>query len=149
MGPGPGPVAYLSLAHSTLWQAQPEETLGEHPRGGAHPNPHPPPVLGNSDGFFSQFVPGILGNPKRILSAGRLDSVLAQFSGEAVISRLILVPLASSPCGNFQRQISTHSARFQLLKARQAISREEAQGARNSHPPHLVSLPPGPGLSRA
>lgn len=43
---GPGPVAYLSLAHSTLRQAQPEETLGEHPWGRTHPNPHPPPVLG-------------------------------------------------------------------------------------------------------
>lgn len=57
-GVGLGPVAYLSLAHSTLWQAHPEETLGEHPQGGAHPNP--PPALqssGNSDGFFLPVCP--------------------------------------------------------------------------------------------
>lgn len=80
--------------------------------------------------FFS-FFPGIWGNaPKRILSAGRVDSVLAQLSGDAVIS-LHLGPSGQLPLllRNFQKQISTCSAGSKLLKVREAIKGEEVQGA--------------------
>lgn len=60
-----------------LWQALPEETLGEHPQGRAHPTPHLPSNPQETQmASFSQFIPGILGNPKRILSAAGLTRSL-------------------------------------------------------------------------